>query len=1292
MLVLTMTLLLHPIKANIDWQLSYDCTSLQTNQWTNTGSLGSTYNIESLTGTSMDDNFLPALCFSSSQTDITLINYDINSNINPELTMEIWIKPTAIPEVTTCLSGANSGCNDPALQTESACLSSKDGRSQFPTDGNGLRIYNEPCVWCGGLSCTVGNPNSCEPKDWLLGQPNQINTNLYTIATCPVILLGHDNGGWDRGIVLYDAAQYGGLAVGVGSPYTSTISYPTTNEWTQIVVTYSKALGQAVVYKHSGSVYQEMQQVSIVGDSGSTETQIGLNGLNLANNFEFIGCIAQVQIINRVLSAAEVGTLYGRFDQVTTTGCDTLSPSMDPTNDPTSNPTSNPSESPSMEPTANPTSEPTLEPTTEPTIEPTTPTGTPSESPSMPSRHPTSDPTSEPTIDPTNDPTMEPTMDPTAVPTSEPTVDPTGDPSFDPTIDPTSDPTMLPTGYPTTEPTSDPTIDPTADPTFDPTIEPTDYATKSPSADPTFYPTTEPTKDPTLDPTKFPTSDPTGDPSAEPTSDPITSSPSNAPTAEPTLDPINEPTVDPTSDPSIEPTSDPTIDPTNDPTFYPTFEPTKDPTEDPTQDPTIDPTEEPTFDPTAEPTTEPTNYPSTEEPSENPTSDPTSTYQPNITIEWSHQILKYYLPDPYQRFTISVKIRVHDPLEALRINQFCQDCFIWQYKDLQSTSKEWIDIKFDSNSQISVAITKNYEKDIITNRLTMQSGRRYNGGRCGDPSDDDRIFQPQHQYYLRLAVTSANNEYIFSDLEPVNITTNSLPTVTDCKVVSISNLQPTQPYNISCNIASQPNLEYNALIQDVRLNQNYVNDPTLLSSYAPVGNVTITVLVRDASVPHSIGCSSFIATFPTIHSSNHVDTLESIDNVIENVSLASEPDIAVALFIIINSLYENNIISQKEASDRVQILAKNTQKSSLFRLAFPSEYPTQEPSADPTVAPTVDPTYAQNIDPNGWQLSYKCNSLENDQWTNTGSFGDSMIYNIGSFTGTSMDDNFLPALCFDSTQTNITFINYDINSNVNPELTMEIWLKPSAELESSCLSAPEPGIGCDAIQTQSECLSSKDGRANAPTVGGYRVYDEPCVWCGGGPCTLGSTNVCEPKDWLLNQPNQVNTNLYTIASCSTWLMGHDDGGWDRSIIAYDEDYGGIAVGVGVEYASTISYPEANEWSQIIATFSKSTGEAVVYKHSANVYQAIQQVNIVDDSGSIETQIGLNGLNLFDNHAFVGCISQVQLTNRVVNATEIGMLYEQFDQVTVGNEFVVMFTGSRSENMYSLFAEVTANRR
>jgi len=86
---------------------------------------------------------------------------------------------------------------------------------------------------------------------------------------------------------------------------------------------------------------------------------------------------------------------------------------------------------------------------------------------------------------------------------------------------------------------------------------------------------------------------------------------------------------------------------------------------------------------------------------------------------------------------------------------------------------------------------------------------------------------------------------------------------------------------------------------------------------------------------------------------------------------------------------------------------------------------------------------------------------------------------------------------------------------------------------SSCL-APRSD-GCVAVSDEAACSSSRDGNVS----GGASM--DPCVWCGGGPCTNMSAARCERKSWLLDgkglQHLTVAAKLsHKVAQCEACLV------------------------------------------------------------------------------------------------------------------------------------------------------------
>lgn len=65
-----------------------------------------------------------------------------------------------------CLLWYGGGCS--AIQEKELCLVSKDGGAQRQMDG--IKAFGEPCLWCGGSSCTEDSTALCAPLTFVTGQ------------------------------------------------------------------------------------------------------------------------------------------------------------------------------------------------------------------------------------------------------------------------------------------------------------------------------------------------------------------------------------------------------------------------------------------------------------------------------------------------------------------------------------------------------------------------------------------------------------------------------------------------------------------------------------------------------------------------------------------------------------------------------------------------------------------------------------------------------------------------------------------------------------------------------------------------------------------------------------------------------------------------------------------------------------------------------------------------------------------------------------------------------------------
>ena len=246
----------------------------------------------------------------------------------------------------------------------------------------------------------------------------------------------------------------------------------------------------------------------------------------------------------------------------------------------------------------------------------------------------------------------------------------------------------------------------------------------------------------------------------------------------------------------------------------------------------------------------------------------------HISSEWIYPAIStnVFLSDPFGRFEARVAISVDDEGNALGITETCSSCFVWQLKGNQ----EWMDIDHHNNGDISVTAQQSQSEDgehVLIVTVTIQSVRRQHSGYCV-PADimQTHLFQPDQQYQLRLLVTTPGDHDYRRDgvfrSDELEINTDVLPSNGDCSVEDIQDVFPLQPFNVlcrDCETSMQHTLEYNALIGDVLMSKyEFVSDSRDLSAIAPVGNLSISVLIRNENTEKGITCMDITPQFRSI--------------------------------------------------------------------------------------------------------------------------------------------------------------------------------------------------------------------------------------------------------------------------------------------------------------------------------------------------------------------------------------------------------------------------------------------
>jgi len=112
-----------------------------------------------------------------------------------------------------------------------------------------------------------------------------------------------------------------------------------------------------------------------------------------------------------------------------------------------------------------------------------------------------------------------------------------------------------------------------------------------------------------------------------------------------------------------------------------------------------------------------------------------------------------------------------------------------------------------------------------------------------------------------------------------------------------------------------------------------------------------------------------------------------------------------------------------------------------------------------------------------------------------------------------------------------------------------------------------------------------------------------------------------------------------------WVIGHDNGGFDRAIALNDDRFGGVAAPSGAVVPSTLGFLELNKWYHVVATYGPSASIFL------NGVQRNEGPVVPGEAGLPAMTIG--GLSsLWPNHEVDALISQVRVYDRELSPHEV----------------------------------------
>jgi len=110
-----------------------------------------------------------------------------------------------------------------------------------------------------------------------------------------------------------------------------------------------------------------------------------------------------------------------------------------------------------------------------------------------------------------------------------------------------------------------------------------------------------------------------------------------------------------------------------------------------------------------------------------------------------------------------------------------------------------------------------------------------------------------------------------------------------------------------------------------------------------------------------------------------------------------------------------------------------------------------------------------------------------------------------------------------------------------------------------------------------------------------------------------------------------------------WIIGHDNGAYDRAIALNDDRYNGVAGIPGYVYGSTLGFLNLGQWYHVVATYGVN---ARCYLNN------VVQVEGPASNGEGLPDMTIGGLKLFPGHEVDALISQVRVYDRELTAADV----------------------------------------
>eukprot|EP00039_Didymoeca_costata_P025348 m.13045 g.13045 ORF g.13045 m.13045 type:complete len:781 (-) comp4778_c0_seq1:109-2451(-) len=125
---------------------------------------------------------------------------------------------------------------------------------------------------------------------------------------------------------------------------------------------------------------------------------------------------------------------------------------------------------------------------------------------------------------------------------------------------------------------------------------------------------------------------------------------------------------------------------------------------------------------------------------------------------------------------------------------------------------------------------------------------------------------------------------------------------------------------------------------------------------------------------------------------------------------------------------------------------------------------------------------------------------------------------------------------------------------------------------------------------------------------------------------------------------------------NAWILGHDNSGYDRSIIVSDRRYGGMGAGMGYATNFGLGYAPKNVWIHTVVSYDQGVRGGSFMMVNGKKSRMLQARN---NPGLNRFTIG--GLEKYSRHHLVGNVMRVRIVNEALKEDEIAERYSEFDR-------------------------------